>query len=230
MKKAERARRLLAEFKRFPNIPESVIAIVSSADNGDSNDSRRWVGRAAAACLSQWEKVTSQCSDIPQIMTRVKAKLWTGSIEDEEFVRAVRQFAIARAKSPISIAFYVAPATLSARRFLTWMRIIFLSLRTSLFPNLRKNNSPLFGTSPDACGTTSLERSTSTQHVSSNYRVWNRFRLGGGDACCPHISIHAGHRSKRCPQTLIHRLHKLPPTPQRIPSRIYSRISDRCTS
>jgi hypothetical protein len=42
--------------------------------------------------------------------------------------------------------------------------------------------------------------------------------------CFPHTSIHAGHRSKRCPQTLIHRLHKLPPTPQRIPSRIYSRI------
>jgi hypothetical protein len=41
MKKAERARRLLAEFKRSPKIPESVIAIVSSADDGDSNDSRR---------------------------------------------------------------------------------------------------------------------------------------------------------------------------------------------
>jgi hypothetical protein len=41
--------------------------------------------------------------------------------------------------------------------------------------------------------------------------------------CCPYTSIHAGHRSKRCPQTLIHLLHKLPPTPQRIPSRIYSR-------
>jgi hypothetical protein len=53
MKKAERARRLLAEFKRSPNRPESVITIVISADNGDSNDSRRWVGRTAAACLSQ---------------------------------------------------------------------------------------------------------------------------------------------------------------------------------
>jgi hypothetical protein len=40
MKKAERARRLLAEFKRSPNIPESVITIVISADNDDSNDSR----------------------------------------------------------------------------------------------------------------------------------------------------------------------------------------------
>jgi hypothetical protein len=41
MKKAESARRLLADFKRSPNIPESVITIVSSADNGNSNDSRR---------------------------------------------------------------------------------------------------------------------------------------------------------------------------------------------
>jgi hypothetical protein len=89
MKKAGRARRLLAEFKRSPNIPESVIAIVSSADNGDSNDSRRWLGRTAAACLSQWEKVTNQCSDFHQIMTRVKTKTWTGSPGDEDFVRAV---------------------------------------------------------------------------------------------------------------------------------------------
>jgi hypothetical protein len=74
MKKAERARRLKAEFKCPPNIPESAIAIISSTDNGDSNDSRRWLGRTAAACLSQWEKVTSQCSDFHQIMTRVKAK------------------------------------------------------------------------------------------------------------------------------------------------------------
>jgi hypothetical protein len=68
MKKAERARRLQAEFKCSPNIPESVIAIISSADNGDPNDSRRWLGRTAAACLSQWEKVTSQCSEFHQIM------------------------------------------------------------------------------------------------------------------------------------------------------------------
>jgi glutathione S-transferase len=88
MKKAERARRFLAEFKRSPNIPESVIAVVSSADNGDSNDSLRWLGRTAAAFLSQWEKVTSQCSDFHQIMTRVKAEPWTGSPKDEEFVRA----------------------------------------------------------------------------------------------------------------------------------------------
>jgi hypothetical protein len=53
MKEAERARRLQAELKSSPNIPESVIAIVTSADNGDSNDSRRWLGRTAAACLSQ---------------------------------------------------------------------------------------------------------------------------------------------------------------------------------
>jgi hypothetical protein len=89
MKRAERARRLLAEFKRSPNIPESVITIVSSADNGDSNDSRRWLGRTAAACLSQWEKFTSKGSDFQQIMTRVKAKPWTGSPEEEDFARAV---------------------------------------------------------------------------------------------------------------------------------------------
>jgi hypothetical protein len=79
MKKAERARRLLAEFKRSLNRPESVITIVCSADNGDSNDSRRWLGRMVAARLSQRRKVTSQCSDFHQIMTRVKAKPWTGS-------------------------------------------------------------------------------------------------------------------------------------------------------
>jgi hypothetical protein len=89
MKKAECAHRLLAEFKRSPNMPESVIAIDSSADNGDSNDSRRWVGRTTVACLSQWEKGTSQYSDFHQIMTRVKAKPWTGSPEEEDFVRAV---------------------------------------------------------------------------------------------------------------------------------------------
>jgi hypothetical protein len=72
MKEAERARKLLAEFNRSPNIPESVITIVSSADNGDFNDSRRWLGRTVAACLSQCEKVTIQCSDFHQIMTRVK--------------------------------------------------------------------------------------------------------------------------------------------------------------
>jgi hypothetical protein len=49
MKKAGGARRLQAEFKRSPNIPESVIIIDSSADNGDSNDSRRWLGRTSAA-------------------------------------------------------------------------------------------------------------------------------------------------------------------------------------
>jgi hypothetical protein len=89
MKKAERARSLLAEFKRSPKIPESVIAIVRSADNGDSDASRRWLGRTAAACLSEWEKVTSQCSEIHKIMTRVKAKPWTGFPEDEDFVHAV---------------------------------------------------------------------------------------------------------------------------------------------
>jgi hypothetical protein len=89
MKKSERARRLPAEFKRSPNIPESVKAIVSSADNGDSNDSRRWLGRTAAACLSLWEKVTSQCSDFHQSMTRVKAKPWTAPPEYDDFVRAV---------------------------------------------------------------------------------------------------------------------------------------------
>jgi hypothetical protein len=89
MKKAERALRLLAEFKRSPNIPESVIAIASSADNGDSNDSHRWLGRTAAACLSQREKVTSQCSDFHQIMTRVKEKPWTGSPKEEDFFCAV---------------------------------------------------------------------------------------------------------------------------------------------
>jgi hypothetical protein len=41
MTKAEHARRLLAKFKRFPNIPESVTAIVSSANNSDSNYSGR---------------------------------------------------------------------------------------------------------------------------------------------------------------------------------------------
>jgi hypothetical protein len=74
MKKAERARRLQAEFKCSPNIPELVIGIITSADNDNSNDSRRWLGRTATACFSQWEKVTSQCSDFHQIMTRVKAK------------------------------------------------------------------------------------------------------------------------------------------------------------
>jgi hypothetical protein len=87
MKKAERARRLLAEYNRSQYIPESVITIDSSADIGDSNDSGRWLGRTAAACLSQWEKVASQCSDFHQIMTRVKAKPWTGSPEEEDFVR-----------------------------------------------------------------------------------------------------------------------------------------------
>jgi hypothetical protein len=82
MKNAERARRLLAEFKGSPNIPESAITIVSSAENGDSNDPSRWLGRTAAACLSQWEKFTSQCSDFHQIMTIVKAKPWTGSPEE----------------------------------------------------------------------------------------------------------------------------------------------------
>jgi multimeric flavodoxin WrbA len=89
MKKAERARRLLAEFKRSHNLPGSVKAIVSSADNGDSNNSRRWVIQTAAAFLLQLEKVASQCSDFHQIMTRAKAKPWTGSPEDEAFVRAV---------------------------------------------------------------------------------------------------------------------------------------------
>jgi hypothetical protein len=88
-KKAERARRPPAEFKRSLNIPESVIIIVSSADNGDSNDSCRWSGRTAAACFSQWEKATSQNSDFHQIMTRVKAKPWTGSPEDDGLIRAV---------------------------------------------------------------------------------------------------------------------------------------------
>jgi hypothetical protein len=86
MKKAERARRLLAEYNRSQYIPESVITIDSSADIGDSNDSGRWLGRTAAACLSQWEKVASQCSDFHQIMTRVKAKPWTGSPEEEDFM------------------------------------------------------------------------------------------------------------------------------------------------
>jgi hypothetical protein len=39
--------------------------------------------------LPQWEKVTSYGSDFHQIMTRVKAKPWTGSPEEEDFVRAV---------------------------------------------------------------------------------------------------------------------------------------------
>jgi hypothetical protein len=89
MKMAESARRLLAEFKRSPNIPDSVITVVSSADNGDSNDLRRWLGRTAAAYLSQWEKFTSQGSYFHQIMTRVKANPWTGSPEEIDFVRAV---------------------------------------------------------------------------------------------------------------------------------------------
>jgi hypothetical protein len=66
----------------------------------------------------------------------------------------LRQFAIARSNSPISIAFYAAPATLSARRFHSWTRTIFLSHRTSLLPNLRMIFPPQFGTPPDACGTT----------------------------------------------------------------------------
>jgi hypothetical protein len=57
MKKAERARRLQAEFKRSLNIPESVIVIISSADNSDSNDSRRWLGRTAAACCRNGRKL-----------------------------------------------------------------------------------------------------------------------------------------------------------------------------
>jgi hypothetical protein len=65
----------------------------------------------------------------------------------------LRQFAIARAKSPISIALCAAPATLSARRFHSWTRIIFLSHRITLLPNLRKKMSQ-FGTPPDACSTT----------------------------------------------------------------------------
>jgi hypothetical protein len=108
-----------------------------------------------------------------------------------------RQFAIDRAKSPISIAFYAAPATLSARRFHSWTRTIFLSHRTTLLPHLSRNFAPYFGTPPDAYGTTNgwgsasfapkakaivSNGSTSTQHVSSNYRVWNRFRLRGRGA------------------------------------------------
>jgi hypothetical protein len=89
IKRAERARRLLAEFKRSHNIPEWVISIASSADKSDSNDSRRWLGRTAAACLSQWEEGTNQCSDFHQIMTGVKEKPWTGSPEEEDFFRAV---------------------------------------------------------------------------------------------------------------------------------------------
>jgi hypothetical protein len=34
-------------------------------------------------------EITSQCSDFHQIMTRVKAEPWTGSPEEEDFVRAV---------------------------------------------------------------------------------------------------------------------------------------------
>jgi hypothetical protein len=82
-------------------MPESVITIVSSADNGDSHDSRRWLGRTAAACLSQWEKVTSQCSDFHQIVTRVKAKPWTGFPEGEDFVCAA-WYALLRMR-PLSI-------------------------------------------------------------------------------------------------------------------------------
>jgi hypothetical protein len=66
----------------------------------------------------------------------------------------IRQFAIARAKSPISIVFCAAPATLSARRFHSWMRTIFLSNRTILLPNLSRYFPPQFGTPPDAYSTT----------------------------------------------------------------------------
>jgi hypothetical protein len=128
MKKAERARRLLAEFKRSLNIPESVITIVSSADSGDSNDPRRWLGRTAAACLSQCEKVTSQCSEFHQIMTRVKAKPWTGSPEEEDFVRAVTAIRNRSCEFSNSIALCAAPAILAARRFHSSTRTIFLSV------------------------------------------------------------------------------------------------------
>jgi hypothetical protein len=155
LKKAERARRLLAEFKRSLNIPESVIAIVSSADNGDSNDSRRWLGRTASACLSQWEKVTSQCSDFHQIMTRAKAKPWTGSPEDEDFVRAVAAIrnhsckfsnlysALRSARYPVGKTFSFEDA------------YHFLVAQNYFVAKPQKNFPPQFGTPPDARDTLS---------------------------------------------------------------------------
>jgi hypothetical protein len=197
MKKAERARKLLAEFKRLPNIPESVIAIVSSADNGDSNDSRRWVGRTAAACLSQWEKVTSQCSGFHQIMTRVKTKACTGSPEDEDFVRAVtairnRSCEVSNLYSVLRSTSYPGGKTFSivdAYHFLVAQNYIVAKSQKKIPATIwnaarcvqynERVGQRWFRTKSQSH---SLERSTSTQHVSSNYRVWNRFRLRGGDA------------------------------------------------
>jgi hypothetical protein len=198
MKKAERARRLLAEFKRSPNIPESVIAIVCSADSGDSNYSRRRVGRTAAACLSYWEKFTSQCCDFHQIMTRVKAKPGTGSPEDEDIVRAVtairnRSCVVSNLYSVLRSASYPVGKTFSfvdAYHFLVAQDYFVAKPQTKINTHevwiaarcVRYNErigQRWFRTKSQSH---SLERSTSTQHVSSKYKVWNRFRPSGGDA------------------------------------------------
>jgi hypothetical protein len=131
-------------------MPESVIAIVSSADNGDSDDSRRWLGRTAAAFLSQWEKVTRQCSEFRQIMTRVKAKPWTGSPEDEDFVRTVT------AIRNRSCEFFNLYSVLRSASYFAGKTFPFVDAyhRTTLLPNLSRYFPPQFGKSPDAYSTT----------------------------------------------------------------------------
>jgi hypothetical protein len=183
MKEAECARRLLAEFKRSPNIPESVIAIVSLADNGDSNDSRRWLGRTAAACLSQWEKVTSQCSDFHQIMTRVKAKPWPGCPEDEDFVRAVT--AIRNRSCEVSNLYSVSrSASYPVGKTFPFVDAYqFLVAQNYFVAKPRRNNQPYFGTPPDAWGTTN-EWGSAGFAPKATAIVWNGRSLPN---TCPQI-------------------------------------------
>jgi hypothetical protein len=88
-------------------------------------------------------------------MTRVKAKPWTGSLQEEGFVRAVtairnRSCEVSNLYSVLRSASYPVGKTFSFVDAFT----IFLSHRTTLLPNLRKYFPRHFGTPPDACGIT----------------------------------------------------------------------------
>jgi hypothetical protein len=167
-------------------MPESVIAIIRSADNGDSNDSSRWLGRTAATCLSQWEKGTSQCSGFHQIMTRVKAMPWTGSPDDDDFVRAVTAIRncsceVSNHYSVLRSASYPVGKTfpfVDAYHFLVAQKY-FVAKPEQEFPATIWNAARCvrcnervgqrwFRTKRQS---QSLETSISTQHVSSKFRV-----------------------------------------------------------
>jgi hypothetical protein len=129
-------------------------------------------------------------------MTRVKAKPWTGSPEDEDFVRAVSAIRnhsceVSNLYSVLRSASYPVGKTFSfvdAYHFLVaqnyfvakpqkkhvtvWNAARCVQYNERVWQRWFRTKSQSH----------SLERSTSTQHVSSNYRVWNRFRLRGGDA------------------------------------------------